>query len=273
MKFTLLRMTAAALVATGATANVQPFVALRGSSPPSSDAAAQTSLDLALGNECTDLGEAAAEHVVKDGWCAPDGAASFSDGRFPSNCREVAYGACRGTISDVADRWCPDINMKTSDLRSLQGECEDQVNSMVGGGGGRCVDDDRPRPVRDGQRFRFNLVDSGDAQCVDDQDRGYEWGEFGSCTNFSECAERCVNDTLGDLAFAGGFRGFDFDCSNRRCRCLYDAGTLDSRNSGRFDRSDRNLPGEGSISGTARRSSYYCGKLVGADAVEEVAES
>ena len=43
---------------------------------------------------------------------------------------------------------------------------------------GRCrVDDDRPRPVRDGERFRFNLVRSN-AQCVDINRNLYEYGEF-----------------------------------------------------------------------------------------------
>lgn len=40
-----------------------------------------------------------------------------------------------------------------------------------------CVTDDRPRPTRNGQRFRFNLMKS-DAKCVDSQDRLYEWGQF-----------------------------------------------------------------------------------------------
>ncbi len=48
-----------------------------------------------------------------------------------------------------------------------------------------CVDDDRPRPVRDGERFRFNLVDS-DAQCTDSNRDLYEFGEYDDCDNSSK---------------------------------------------------------------------------------------
>ena len=75
----------------------------------------------------------------------------------------------------------------------------------------------------------------------------------------------CVNNTPKALAAGGSFRGYDYDCAGRLCRCLYDEGTLDNRNSGRFDRTNRNERGSGSIVGTTRRRSYYCGKLVGAE--------
>merc|ERR1712127_582652 len=134
-------------------------------------------------------------------------------------------------------------------------------------------DDDRPRPVRDGQRFRFNLVER-DSQCTDDRSRLYEWGRFNGCENFSECADLCVNNVPSSLAFDGSFRGYDFDCDRMTCSCLYDANTLDSRNGSRFDRTNRNEPGRGSISGTTRKTGMYCGKLVGAELLEDaVAEA
>lgn len=121
--------------------------------------------------------------------------------------------------------------------------------------------------------MRFNLVDS-DAQCVDTRDRVYEWGQFNNCRNFSQCADMCVNSVSSSLAFDSGFRGYDFDCDQQVCRCLYDSGTLNSRNSGRFNRVNRNEPGRGSISGTTRKRSTFCGKLVGAELLEEaVAEA
>ena len=40
---------------------------------------------------------------------------------------------------------------------------------------------------------------------------------------------------------------------------------MDNRNSGRFDRTNRNEYGEGSIEGTTEKSDYYCAKLVGAE--------
>lgn len=135
-----------------------------------------------------------------------------------------------------------------------------------------CVDDERPRADRNGERFRFNLVKS-DAQCVDNRDRNYEWGEYNKVDNFSACAELCVNNTPESLVTGGTFRGYDYDCDSRLCRCLYDAGTLDSRNSGRFERTNRNGTGEGSISDTTQKRSYYCAKLVGAEFLDMVAEA
>jgi len=126
MKFILLQMTATTLLATsGAEARWQPFTSLRGST--SSGASM-----VELGSVCTDLGDAAAEHVVKDNWCTPNSGGTYSTSSFPESCKEVAYSVCEGTIRDVADRWCPNKNMKTSQLLDLQDECEDQVDSMVG---------------------------------------------------------------------------------------------------------------------------------------------
>lgn len=132
-----------------------------------------------------------------------------------------------------------------------------------------CMDDERPRPIRDGQRFRFNLVDE-DAQCVDIYGRTYQWGQFNNCQSFSECADLCVNNAPGSLAANGSFRGYDFDCEQSVCRCLYDSGTLNNKNSGRFNRVNRNEPGRGSISGATRKKYSYCGKLVGAEFLENV---
>ena len=91
-----------------------------------------------------------------------------------------------------------------------------------------------------------------------------------SVQNFSACAELCVNDVPDSLAFDGNFRGYDYDCDSMTCNCLYDAGTLDSRNGGRFDRTNRNEPGQGSITGTSNMGGVYCGKLVGAELLEDV---
>ena len=91
-----------------------------------------------------------------------------------------------------------------------------------------------------------------------------------SVDNFSECAELCVNNVPESLATDDAFRGYDYYCTSRRCSCLYDAGTLDNRNSGRFDRTNRNERGRGSISGTTRKAACYCGKLVGAELLEGV---
>ena len=65
------------------------------------------------------------------------------------------------------------------------------------------------------------------------------------------------------------FRGYDWDCDSNRCRCLYDRGTLDSRNSGRFDRTNRSERGYGSVDGATFKDRSHCAKLAGAEFVGE----
>ena len=81
------------------------------------------------------------------------------------------------------------------------------------------------------------------------------------------------HNTLNSLVNGGSFRGIDFDCRYSECRCLFDQGTLDSRNSGDFDRTERNQNGYGSIDGarsTKRSSDIYCGKRVGAEEFDRI---
>lgn len=223
-------------------------------------------------DQCTDLGEAAAEMIVFSQVCAvANSQNTHGQPDYKAACREMAYDICKGQISSVIDDYCPEDMPSTSGLRKLMKECPDQVDELLDIDNGPtpedCVDDDRPRPVRKGQRFRFKLVDS-DAQCVDKRDRLYEWGQFEDVENFSECAELCVNSVPETLATGGSFRGYDFNCRSGTCNCLYDEGTLDNRNSGRFTRTNRNEPGSGSISDTTVKKSSYCGKLVGAEFLE-----
>jgi len=126
-----------------------------------------------------------------------------------------------------------------------------------------CVDDESPRPHHsDKGRFRFNLVKSN-TRCVDRRSNLYEYGQFDKVKEFSDCAEACVNDVRSSLLES--FRGYDWDCKRELCRCLYDRGALDSRNSDRFDRTNRSNSGDGSIEGTEDSRDYYCAKLAGAE--------
>lgn len=209
-----------------------------------------------------------------DNWCSPGSHAS-SQSSYQQECKEAAISICEGNIHHVADRWCPNEDMKTSDLRDLQKECDDQVNSMVSGdsdsndrdGRGECgeegVDDESPRPHHSQLgRFRFNLMES-DAKCADMDNNLYEWGQFDKVKEFSECAEACVKDVRTSLL--DSFRGYDWNCREETCHCLYDKGTLDSRNSDGFDRTNRNESGEGSVERTVRSYDDFCAKLSGAE--------
>jgi len=87
-------------------------------------------------SQCSSLGYAAAEHVVKDNWCTPGGddpdAQQTPD--YKAECKKAATSICEGQIPTVAYRWCPEKKMSTSQLVDLQDECEDQVDAMVPGG-------------------------------------------------------------------------------------------------------------------------------------------
>jgi hypothetical protein len=89
-----------------------------------------------------------------------------------------------------------------------------------------------------------------------------------SVMDTTECAEKCVTLPDASLVDGGTFRGFEFACSARQCRCMYDAGTLSTRTSRGFNRSKSNQAGEGSITKFAPRTDRYCGKLVGATTLE-----
>jgi hypothetical protein len=132
----------------------------------------------------------------------------------------------------------------------------------------QCVPDDRPRPVRDGVRFRFNLEKS-DSLCVDSKSNLYEYGQYNGVADASDCAEACVNEVTSSMA--AEVRGYEYGCNDRVCRCLYDAGTLDDRSSSRngFNSINRKYVGTGSITGTTSEAAYVCFKLVGAELEEE----
>jgi len=104
---------------------------------------------------------------------------------------------------------------------------------------------------------------------VDEDDDLYEYGEFKNVKKFSDCAEACVNDVRSELL--DGFRGYDYICGEDKCRCLYDKGTLNSRNGSSFYRTNRNEYGYGSVSGSEKEKDCYCAKLSGADLFDDVA--
>eukprot|EP00571_Detonula_confervacea_P013757 CAMPEP_0172297516 /NCGR_PEP_ID=MMETSP1058-20130122/507_1 /TAXON_ID=83371 /ORGANISM="Detonula confervacea, Strain CCMP 353" /LENGTH=175 /DNA_ID=CAMNT_0013006677 /DNA_START=48 /DNA_END=575 /DNA_ORIENTATION=+ len=129
-----------------------------------------------------------------------------------------------------------------------------------------CVDDERPRPVRSGDRYRFNLMDS-DAQCADANSDLYEYGEFNNAKDSSACAKFCVNEVNDYLA--GELLGFDFDCREQTCRCLYSRGTLDGQRSYSFQRTNTRLQGEGGIEKTRSKTEFFCFRLVGTELLED----
>ncbi|KAL7549711.1 hypothetical protein ACHAWF_012977 [Thalassiosira exigua] len=131
----------------------------------------------------------------------------------------------------------------------------------------KCVRDERPSLVRNGQRFQFNLVESN-ARCVDADGDLYEYGQFDYVYSFNDCADACVYNAPTNLIDSGNFQGIDFDCRYNQCRCLYNEGTLNNRNSGGFDSTSRNEYGYGPVTGAKRNRSsrgIYCGKLASAE--------
>jgi len=75
---------------------------------------------------------------------------------------------------------------------------------------------DRPRPVRDGQRNRFNLLELS-AYCEDSNGITYEWGGENGMDTADDCAEFCVVD-VPEEALYQVLRGFEFNCGSGECR-------------------------------------------------------
>ena len=70
-------------------------------------------------------------HIIEIAYdyCPINVAYDYSNPNYPSSCRNVAYGACRGAIYDnVIDNGC---SISTKKLNNLQNKCEDQVDSMI----------------------------------------------------------------------------------------------------------------------------------------------
>mmetsp|Transcript_19895 Transcript_19895/g.43148 ORF Transcript_19895/g.43148 Transcript_19895/m.43148 type:complete len:220 (-) Transcript_19895:167-826(-) len=93
-------------------------------------------------SECVELGETAAELVVKDNYECTQAQANMHGASEPTDykkeCREVAYGICTGYIPTAVKTVCrnPKETLRTNkELRELQGKCEKQVNKMTGKGG------------------------------------------------------------------------------------------------------------------------------------------
>jgi len=125
-----------------------------------------------------------------------------------------------------------------------------------------CVPDDRPRPVRNGERFRFHQEGGDNAICTDINGTPYEYGQFNNVDTSTQCSEACVNDVDDDLAHS--LEGFDLGCDDRICRCLFTRGSLNSSNRGVFDSYSTNYSGQGSITRAERQSTgMLCFKLVG----------
>jgi len=97
-------------------------------------------------DECTELGEAAAQEIAFE-FCPFDTSASFAPPSRPDYkeaCREVASGICEGAVGNqVNNNGC---SLTTSELLMLQDKCEYQVNLMTGGDNGGWIEP-LPEPV------------------------------------------------------------------------------------------------------------------------------
>ena len=92
-------------------------------------------------DECSDLGEAAAQEIAFD-FCPFSASASFapeSQPDYKQSCRDAAYGICEGAVGDqVNDNGC---DISTVDLLKLQQKCKHQVDMMTGGSSSVYDDD------------------------------------------------------------------------------------------------------------------------------------
>eukprot|EP01083_Nonionella_stella_P155150 500845_1 len=84
-------------------------------------------------DQCVALGTTAAEMIVFQNVCIPDWGSTTSVTDYKQECREVAYGVCRGQVPSKISQYCPDYSGSTSDLANLMDMCEDQVDDLSGG--------------------------------------------------------------------------------------------------------------------------------------------
>mmetsp|Transcript_56991 Transcript_56991/g.120997 ORF Transcript_56991/g.120997 Transcript_56991/m.120997 type:complete len:309 (-) Transcript_56991:31-957(-) len=113
-------------------------------------------------SQCTDLGKAAAEHIVKDNHCDPGkGNTSSQYTNYKKECKKAAKSICEGQIPVVANRWCPQRSLKTSKLREMQGQCQKQINKMVPG--------DESHESESEISVAFEEVDDGEAIQVEER--------------------------------------------------------------------------------------------------------
>lgn len=117
-----------------------------------------------------------------------------------------------------------------------------------------CIDDKKPK--KDG--YEFEYVDKG--KCVDKHDKTYEYGQFDDVKDFSKCAKKCVGGDLSDR-LVDELKGFDWNCDNQKCHCLFNEGTLKSKDEDTFDRVVRDKDGKGKVEDTKDADDWYCAKL------------
>ncbi len=120
----------------------------------------------------------------------------------------------------------------------------------------------------------YDLKYNGDQSCRDENGNRYEYGEIDGVDNFDDCAATCVQDVPSSLL--SHFRGIDFVCQRTpgmqqdystqqdSCRCLFDAGTLESNSrsvatDGVFDSTNTDGTGTGAVvpeGGSSRASKF-----------------
>ena len=96
---------------------------------------------------------------------------------------------------------------------------------------------------------------------------------YDSVNSATDCADVCVKAPESSIVTGGTFRGFEYICSAKQCRCLYDAGTLNSaKKTSSYNRTKTNQSGKGSIKNSQKKTDYYCAKLVGSATLEMAIE-
>jgi len=129
--------------------------------------------------------------------------------------------------------------------------------------GDSCPDDDEPSATRDGDEYKFKQKGDKDERCTDDDDEEYSYGMYKDVEDSSKCAEKCVEDVKNGLLKNDAFRGFDYDCKDEKCYCLYDEGSPNARDceKSNFDECDGDKDGDGRIKNTKGKDDFICMKL------------
>ena len=119
------------------------------------------------------------------------------------------------------------------------------------------IDEKKPSKSRADKKYYFEIYKK-DALCLDKDKEKYEYGQYDDVSKFSSCAKKCVEK--GPSTILKKLQGYNWNCRTKKCRCLYDEGTLKSKyDFDEYKTSDRD--GKGSVKKTSKADNWNCAKL------------
>jgi len=185
-----------------------------------------------------------------------DGGLTLTESRWRSKCEDDW---------DNEDNGCAAMKKKKMAKSSSKDNNDDKKKKMAKSSSKddnddkKCdIDKKEPESKRGNKKYRFDLYKEN-ATCRDKKDKKYEYGQYHDVKKFSQCADACVEK--GPSKLLDDLKGFEWECKDKQCRCLYEEGTLRSDKYD-FDSTVKSgRKGEGSIGKSSESDHWNCAKL------------